>query len=313
MPVPAIRRERKVVTALFADLVGSTALTESLDPEDAMEVLGAAISQIVLVVEELGGTVKDLAGDGVLALFGAPVAHEDDPERAIHAALQIVGLFRGSAAWGGADVAPVAVRVGVETGLVVLGPVGAGSRVEYGATGDTVNTASRLQGAAEPGTVLVGPTARRLTERRFAWGDRRDLPLKGKAEPVPTWPVLRAITRLPSTRHRTPLVGRQRELEVVSAAVEQAVEAPGGLLVLLGEGGTGKGRLLEEARAAAHRRGTRLTWLPLQCASYEQSVPFAPLRRLFGRWLGRRRDAAPEAAVELVRNRVADVLDTGDP
>jgi class 3 adenylate cyclase len=183
---PAIRRERKVVTALFADLVGSTALTESLDPEDAMEVLGEAISQIVLVVEDLGGTVKDLAGDGVLALFGAPVAHEDDVDRAIHAGLRIVELFGN----GKSRVPRLDVRVGIETGLVVLGPVGAGSRVEYGATGDTVNTSARLQAAAEPGMVVVGPATRRLAQQRFSWGEGRALTLKGKAEPVQGWPVL---------------------------------------------------------------------------------------------------------------------------
>jgi class 3 adenylate cyclase len=130
-----MREERKVVTALFADVVGSTELTERLDPEDAREVLGAAVRGMVEAVEAFGGTVKDLAGDGILALFGAPVTHEDDAERAIRAGLRIVD---GSAS-------PVAIRVGIDTGLVVLGPIGGGGRVEYGATGDALNTAARLQ------------------------------------------------------------------------------------------------------------------------------------------------------------------------
>src|SRR2546421_484845 len=157
-PDAAMREERKVVTAVFADLVGSTALGERMDPEEVRLIVGEAVARVVRAVEAFGGTVKDLAGGGVLALFGAPVAHEDDAERAVRAGLQIVAELQGYAAevaagWG---IEGFGVRVGIDTGPVVLGPVGAGSRIEYGATGGAVNTAARLQSAAEPGTVLVG-------------------------------------------------------------------------------------------------------------------------------------------------------------
>ena len=153
-----MREERRFVTALFADLVGSTALGERLEPEELKLVVGDAVGRIVGAVEAFGGTVKDLAGDGVLALFGAPVAHEDDPERALLAGLRIVeeiGEFADEVrrSWG---IDGFAVRVGVESGPVVVGAIGAGSRVEYGAMGDAVNIAARLQADAEPGTVLVG-------------------------------------------------------------------------------------------------------------------------------------------------------------
>src|SRR6185503_2141494 len=124
-----------------------------------------------------GGTVKDLAGDGILALFGAPTTHEDDAERAIRAALRIVAPSDG-------DASPVEIRVGIETGLVVLGPIGGGGRVEYGATGDALNTAARLQSHASPGCVLVGDVTRRAAGDRFAWGQEQRLELKGKSEPV---------------------------------------------------------------------------------------------------------------------------------
>src|ERR671922_984228 len=130
-----MREERKVVTALFADVVGSTRLMEELDPEDAREVLGAAVRRMVEAVEAFGGTIKDLAGDGVLALFGAPVAHENDAERAIRTALRILQDVAEHAAdvarsW---EIEGFSVRVGISTGPVVLGPTGAGQRLEYGA------------------------------------------------------------------------------------------------------------------------------------------------------------------------------------
>src|SRR5580765_3807208 len=139
-----MREERRVVTAMFADLVGSTALAERLGPEDAKLIVNDAVARVIGAVEAFGGTVKDLAGDGVLALFGAPEAHEDDPERAVRAALRIVEVIRAHAAeveraWG---VEEFGVRVGIDTGLAVLGAVGGGSRVEYGATGDALNTRS---------------------------------------------------------------------------------------------------------------------------------------------------------------------------
>src|SRR5262245_45320903 len=185
----AVREERKVLTAVFADVVGSTALAERLDPEDVKLVVGEAVARIVGEVEALGGHVKDLAGDGVLAFFGAPTTREDDAERAVRCALRVVGemdeyereVRRG---WG---VEGFGVRVGLATGAVVVGEVGAGSRVEYAAFGDTVNVAARLQSAADPGSVLVDEATHRAVEGLFEWGESRELELKGKGEPVAVW------------------------------------------------------------------------------------------------------------------------------
>src|SRR5438445_7786616 len=191
-PAPAaVREERKVVTALFADVVGSTALGERLEPEDVKLVVGEAVARIVGEIEALGGHVKDLAGDGVLAFFGAPTTREDDAERAVRAALRIVAeiddygreVLRG---WG---IEGFGVRVGAATGSVVVGEIGAGRRVEYAAFGDTVNLAARLQSAAQPGSVLVDDSTHRALERLFVWGEELELALKGKEEPVRAWPV----------------------------------------------------------------------------------------------------------------------------
>jgi ABC-type oligopeptide transport system substrate-binding subunit/class 3 adenylate cyclase len=295
--VSAVREERKVVTALFADVVGSTALGERLDPEDVKLVVGEAVARIVGEIEGLGGHVKDLAGDGVLAFFGAPTAREDDAERAVLAALRIVAemdeygrdVRRG---WG---VEGFGVRVGAATGSVVLGEVGAGSRVEYAAFGDTVNVAARLQSAAEPGAVLVDESTQRAVEPLFEWGASRSVELKGKAEPVRVWPV--GAVRTGARRQRglagveTRLVGRARELGTGREALDALRAGGGGIPVVSGEPGIGKSRLLGELRTAAERDGVR--WLEGRCVSYGETLPYWPFRDLLRtEWIGAGADEA---------------------
>ena len=264
-----MREERKVVTALFADVVGSTQLTEQLDPEDAREVLGDAVRQMVDAVEAFGGTVKDLAGDGILALFGAPTTHEDDAERAIRAALRIV---RETESGGGPST--LSVRVGIETGLVVLGPIGGGGRIEYGATGDALNTAARLQSHASPGGVLVGEATHDAVGDLFAWGEERRLQLKGKAEPVSAFEVVGERTGSRGDVASTPMVGREREFERASRVAARALGGDGGVLVAVGDPGIGKSRLVEEMRHTISGG----TWLEGRCVSFGASTPYLPLR-----------------------------------
>jgi class 3 adenylate cyclase/tetratricopeptide (TPR) repeat protein len=269
-----MREERKVVTALFADLVGSTELTERLDPEDAREVIGAAVASMVEAVERFGGTIKDLAGDGVLALFGAPVSHEDDAERAVLAGLEIVRAAEGDGSLG--------ARVGIESGLVVLGPVGAGARVEYGATGDAVNTAARLQSHASKGAVLVGEATQRALDDRFDWGDERRFELKGKAEPVRAFEVVGVRERRRHVAADSPMVGRADELARALDLAGRALAGRGGVLLVVGEPGIGKSRLVAELR----RRLDGARWLEGRCVSFGRSTPFLPLREPVAEALG---------------------------
>ena len=196
--------------------------------------VGDAVGRIVGAVEAFGGTIKDLAGDGVLALFGAPVAHEDDPERALLAGLRIVeeiGEFADEVrrSWG---IDGFGVRVGVESGPVVVGAVGAGSRVEYGAMGDAVNVAARLQAEAEPGTILVGEETASSRGADSSSGVRRDLELKGKSGSVAARPVVAPLASPVSTRgHRgRPGAGRraERELALVRELARAALDGTGG-------------------------------------------------------------------------------------
>ena len=233
-----MREERRVVTALAADVVGSTSLAERLDPEEARLVIGDAVARMVHAVEEFGGTVKDLAGDGVLVLFGAPTAHEDDSERALRAALRLVDdvvelAHEVERSFG---LTGFGVRVGVNTGTVIVGPVGAGSRVEYGATGDAVNVAARLQVAAPPGGILVGAETQALARTRFSWSEPRELELKGKADPVDA-SALEAVAALKRTVSETRLVGRDQGLATASRALDEPRAGSGAIFFVTGEPG----------------------------------------------------------------------------
>jgi ABC-type transport system substrate-binding protein/class 3 adenylate cyclase len=311
------REERKVVTAVFADLVGSTALGERLDPEEVKLIVGEAVARMVHAVEEFGGTVKDLAGDGVLALFGAPTAHEDDEERAVRASLRIVEEIEAYGAevarsWG---IEGFSVRVGVNSGSVVLGALGAGERIEYTAFGDTVNTAARLQSVAEPGTVLVGAEVKRAVESVFDWGEPAEHTLKGKAQPVLAYPVRGA--HAPSGRpaglsEAVGLLGRESELEAVGQTLDEVLVGTGGIVFFTGEPGIGKSRLLRELQSrfrASPASGGRPLWIEGRCASYGESIPYWPFRDLLRSWLGVSTDD-PELRVRVaLRRRLEQLFD----
>ena len=315
-----MREERRIVTALFADLVGSTQLGERLDPEELKLVVGDAVARMVSAVEAFGGTVKDLAGDGVLALFGAPVAHEDDVERAIRAGLRIVedvGAFGADVAhaWG---VEGLHVRVGIDSGPAITGAVGAGSRVEYGAMGDAVNVASRLQSAAEPGTVLVSAEVRALTEPVFTWGSARAFDLKGKTEPVTAY-LAKGLTGTPARTPRTgttsaPMIGRDGELAGAREAASAVLAGAGWIIDVTGEPGIGKTRLIHELQrsfSTADPAHGRTLWLEGRCVSYGESLPYLPFRDLLRSWLGVQA-GEPEIRVRVTLRRQIDRLFGGE-
>ncbi len=230
------------MTVLFADLVGSTSHAEQLDPEDVDARLRAYHARVRSELERFGGAVEKFIGDAVVALFGAPVSHEDDPERAVRAALAIRDWAR--------DQDEVQVRVAVNTGEAL---VTIGARLEEGegmAAGDVVNTTARLQSAAPVNGILVGEQTFRATERLFEYRPADAILAKGKAEPVPVWEALAARSRLGvdvSQESRAPLVGRERERELLTGALERAiVECEPQLVTVVGVPGIGKSRLVYE-------------------------------------------------------------------
>ena len=268
---------RRAITALFADVAGSTALASRLDPEDVAEVVGVAVQRFCEVVERFGGSVDNVAGDGILALFGSPSAHEDDPERAVLAGLEIQRVVEEHAdtVARAAGVEDFGVRVGIETGLVVIGPVGGGSVREMGATGDVVNIAARLQTHADLGTVLVGPETRRQLGEAILWGPVRRLELKGQPDLVE---AAVALGRSGRTDLDVPLVGRADEMRTLTGVLDALQSGAGRTVFVVGEAGIGKTRLLAEARDVARRAD--VVWIDGRCDALEEGTPFAGIRDL---------------------------------
>jgi class 3 adenylate cyclase len=314
-----VREEQRTITALFADLAGSTALGERLDAEEFKLVVGGAVGRVSGEVERFGGFVKSIAGDGVLAFFGAPVSYEDDAERAARAALSILVAMAeyGSEVARGWGIAEFGVRVGICTGPVAVGLVGSGMHVEYAAYGDTVNTAARLQSAAEAGTVLVDGRTQRLIEPLFIWSEPQEFELKGKAEPVRAFCLRGSLPGRSTLRGlagvSTPTVGREGELASLSAALQKLFAGAGGVAALVGEAGLGKSRLLANLKEEATAGGDPerpLLWLKGGCLSYGEGLPYFPFRDLLRGWLGVS-EADPALRVQIALHRMVEQLFDG--
>jgi class 3 adenylate cyclase/tetratricopeptide (TPR) repeat protein len=297
----AIEGERKQVTVVFTDVSGFTAMSERLDPEEVHGIMDRAFEVILEAVHRYEGTINQFLGDGVMALFGAPIAHEDHAHRALSAALAIQeGLAPLRADVRRAHNAEFRMRIGVNTGLVVVGAIGRDLRMDYTAVGDTTNLAARMLALAQPGQIMTTAHTHRLTEGFFVVEDLGDFSVKGKSEPVRGYAVqseIRGRTRLEVSRVRglTPLHGREAELRALRAAWERAAAGAGGALLVAGDPGVGKSRLLYEfvrgiEGGAGHRE------LEATCVSYGRAIPYHPILDLVRRDLGLL-DGVDDAAV----------------
>jgi class 3 adenylate cyclase/tetratricopeptide (TPR) repeat protein len=278
----ALEGERRQVTVLFADIAGFTALAERLDPEDVHRIVDHCFELITAAVHRFEGTINQYTGDGVMALFGAPIAHEDSPRRAAHAALAVQRALRDYdrelQAQGGLHLQ---MRIGLHTGPVVVGKIGDDLRMDYTAVGDTTNLAARLQQTARPGSVVVSAATQTAIAGFFETLDLGEIAVKGRA-PVRAFEVLRARarrSRLDAAVERglTPLVGRARELDILLERFAQVKRGHGQVVSLAGDAGIGKSRLLLEFRRTLVEADGRATWLEGQCVSFGQSIPFLPL------------------------------------
>jgi class 3 adenylate cyclase/tetratricopeptide (TPR) repeat protein len=262
--------ERRKATVLFADLSGYTAVAERMDPEALKSMVDRALRRLGDEVTRFGGSVDKFIGDNVMAVFGAPVAHEDDPERAVRAGLAMQGAMDEiNERITGVDFA---LRVGINSGEVLAGKMGDG----YTVIGDAVNVAARLQSAARPGTVTVGETTHRLTRSSIEYTELEPLNLKGKAAPVPAWEAVRvAVAGTTLSRASTPLVGRDDESELLLAMLDRVTrEKRAHLVTIVGQAGVGKSRLLRElAGEVAGREGSPLMRVG-HCPAYGSGLAY---------------------------------------
>lgn len=270
--------ERRIVTVLFADLVGFTTLSEHLDPEQVKRLVDSCFERMVQVVSEFGGRVDKILGDGMLVLFGAPVAHEDDPERAVRAGLrmqQVLTEHVRERGLSGSDA--IRMRVGINSGEVLVGTL---AGTDYTAMGDAVNLASRLQGAAPPGGVLVGSTTHALTSHTFEYESRGEVQVKGREQPEHTWLALEATAPAGVIRRQRKVVdfvGRVGELAMADAALALVLRhGRGTMLHVNGDSGVGKSRYLDEVVAHLRALGDAAV-LKGTCVPYGESNVWWPL------------------------------------
>ena len=265
--------ERKVVSVLFVDLVGFTNRSDRADPEDVRATLRPYHERVKADIERFGGTVEKFIGDAVMAVFGAPVAHEDDAERAVRAGLRILGTIEELSDEG----LELAVRAAVTTGEAV---VALGARPERGegiVTGDVVNTAARLQSAAPVGAVLVDETTMRSTGTAITFEPLDSVEAKGKAEPIPVWRVVGARSRVgqPEAATHSPFVGREHERTLLLETFLRAErESSVQLVTVVGEPGIGKSRLVTELRTALDERPDIVIWRHGRCLPYGEGITF---------------------------------------
>jgi class 3 adenylate cyclase len=315
--------ERKYVTVLFADVVDLTGLGERLDPEQVAEIMNGAFAFLNASVTKYGGTVARLLGDAIIAFFGAPVAHEDDAERAVRAGLDIQAAAREYAEEVrrnyGVDFK---VRVGINTGLAVLATMGGEIRTEYTAMGDTTNVAARMQAAAMPGTVLISADTYHLVKELFVFKPRGATTIKGKSTPIETYEAL-APKAVPGKMRgleglTSPLVGRDAEFKLVNDKLNEVREGRGAFVAVIGEAGLGKSRLLAELRklatAASRDSQPPVSWLEGRSLSYEQAVTYFPWRQVIREAIGANEGQAPHLVREKLHRDPASVaMPEGDP
>jgi class 3 adenylate cyclase/tetratricopeptide (TPR) repeat protein len=301
---PGGAEERKTVTIVFVDLVGFTAKAERLDPEDVRNVLSPYHARVRAELERHGGTVEKFIGDAVMAVFGAPTAHEDDPERAVRAALTIRDWAQEQDA--------LQVRVAVNTGEALVSLDARAAEGEAMVAGDVVNTAARMQAAAPVNGVLVGESTFRATEASIRFRDAEAVHGKGKSEPIAVWEAVEAIGRFGvdvPERAGVPLVGREQELELLRSLLARVrSEHAAQLVTLVGVPGIGKSRLVYELFREVDERSELITWRQGRCIPYGESITFWALGEIVKAEAGLLESDAPEEAAAKLRARVAQLL-----
>lgn len=288
--------ERRIVTVLFADLVGFSGLAEHSDPEHVKRLIDSCFERLVADVHEFGGSVDKILGDGILALFGAPIAHEDDAERAVRTALRMLDTVHAYR-----SESPLDLRIGISTGEVLVGTL---AGTDYTAMGDVVNLAQRLQAEAQPGEVVVGETTYLLTADVIRYEADGEVLPKGRDTPVSIWRAVEATARPGMRRrhHDVRLVGRDTELVLTRTALDLAIDGRQGvLLAISGDSGVGKSRLIEEIIEPI-READRAAVLEGACVPYGEANVWWPIAMALSGYLG----VEPDEGAEVIRSLAAN-------
>ena len=298
----ATEDERKIVTIVFADVSGFTALSEKKDPEEVRALMNACFESLGPVVQKYDGTIDKFIGDEIMALFGAPIAHEDDPERALRAALEMMEAIAGINRTHGTELG---LHIGINSGPVIAGQIGSENRRDYSVMGDAVNLAARLKDASSSGEIFVGPNTYRQTAHLFEFEEIPALTLKGKEAPVQVHRLLKAKGVWKSGRGieglRTQLVGRESELHRIEAVLNILQRGRGGICAIFGEAGVGKSRLLAEVRA---NRPQNFRWAEGRAFSYSAGMSYWLARSVLYDLLEIESDTAHSVAQVQLKNAV---------
>jgi len=306
----ALPSERKHITALFADISGYTTMAERLDPEEVKDITVHLMGRIALVISKYEGFIGNFSGDQVMALFGIPLSHEDDPARALKAAMEIHRVAgETSLEYQGRIGQPIAVHIGINSGLVVTGAIGH-DKLERHVAGDAINVASRLCSLAKVDETLVGQNTYALVEGFFSFEPLEPVMVKGKTRPVPVYRFL-GPKEVPTKTHRisglrADFTGRKEEMAILEAAIGKLLTGKGSAIFICGEAGTGKSRLIEEFKANLDLN--LIKWMEGHAYAYTQNTSYYPIINLIIRDLDLTEEDTPEKVAEKLEARVREIL-----
>ena len=285
--------ENRIISILFADVSGSVAVTENMPPEDAADLISECLKTMVDIILKYSGTINRFLGDSVLAFFGIPETHENDPERAISAALDMREAITKLS---------LNISTGINTGMVYVGAIGPDSHSEFTAMGTAVNLAARLEKEAEPGQILVGQATYRPTRRAFEFDPLKPMTIKGISEPVNAYEVIKALPRSEKIRGieglRAEMIGREKEFTDLKDSADELLSGRGQIATIMGEAGVGKSRLVTELKEYLADREIR--WLEGRCVSIGESIGYWVFVDMLRGYLGFAEDDTPEALREKI-------------
>ena len=299
--------ENRLITALFADISGFTAMSQKLSPEDAVEKVNQCFQAITDAIYRYEGNINRFIGDCVLAFFGAPIAHEDDSERAIMSGLDMMDAVHELG---------LEIKVGINTGMMYFGPIGTQEHQEISAYGEDINLAKRLQEEAQPGQIIVGSRTHRFTRKAFQFEPLQPLTLKGIEKPIQAYSAIKQLPRPEKIRGieglRARMIGRDDELAKLKDALGEMLNGRGQMVSIIGEAGVGKSRLVSELKEVVSGHDKTPLWLEGRCLSLGVTASYWPFIDIFREYMGWGTDDSDRTRADSIVSRLREMVDMGD-